>query len=163
MAFSHETKANALKSAIRSVKSLKTATKDLTETELQDIITKINQVIEDRKQEATERENRLKVYAEALRQIDAIRESSGISEEDFIAHYTKNAAPSEKKERKPRKPVVPKYRYTTLAGEEKLWTGQGKTPLPLKERMEADGITDKEHYRMSDEEIVAIEQQMNAQ
>ena len=62
MAFSHETKANALKSAISSVKSLKTATKDLTETELQDIITKINQVIEDRKQEATERENRLKVY-----------------------------------------------------------------------------------------------------
>ncbi|WP_019001814.1 H-NS family nucleoid-associated regulatory protein [Succinimonas amylolytica] len=163
MAFSHETKANALKSALSTVKSLKTATKDLTIAELQDIITKVNQVIEERKQEIADRENRLKAYEEALKQIDAIRESSGISEEDFLAHYTKNTAPSEKKERKPRKPVVPKYRYTTLAGEEKLWTGQGKTPLPLKERMDADGITDKEHYRMSDDEIAAIEQQMNAQ
>ena len=62
----------------------------------------------------------------------------------------------EKKERKPRKAVVPKYRYTTMDGEEKLWTGQGKTPLPLKERMAADGVTDKEHYRIPAEEIAAF-------
>ena len=65
-------------------------------------------------------------------------------------------------ERKPRKAVVPKYRYTTLDGEEKLWTGQGKTPLPLKDRMAADGVTDKEHYRIPAEEIAAMEQQMNS-
>ena len=162
MALSYEAKAGALKSAIASVKSLSTATRDLSVAELEDIIEKVKQVIAERQQAEIDRANRLKAFEEAFKKIEEIRESSGMSDELLAARYSKAPLAGEKKERKPRKAVVPKYRYTTMSGEEKLWTGQGKTPLPLKERMAADGVTDKEHYRIPAEEIAAMEQQMNS-
>ena len=162
MALSYEAKAGALKSAIASVKALSTATRDLSVAELEDIIEKVKQVIAERQQAEIDRANRLKAFEEAFKKIEEIRESSGMSDELLAARYSKAPLSGEKKERKPRKAVVPKYRYTTMDGEEKLWTGQGKTPLPLKERMAADGVTDKEHYRIPAEEIAAMEQQMNS-
>ena len=162
MALSYEAKAGALKSAIASVKALSTATRDLSVAELEDIIEKVKQVIAERQQAEIDRANRLKAFEEAFKKIEEIRESSGLSDELLAARYSKVPLSGEKKERKPRKAVVPKYRYTTMDGEEKLWTGQGKTPLPLKERMAADGVTDKEHYRIPAEEIAAMEQQMNS-
>ncbi|MBQ3683421.1 H-NS family nucleoid-associated regulatory protein [Succinimonas sp.] len=162
MALSYEAKAGALKSAIASVKALSTATRDLSVAELEDIIEKVKQVIAERQQAEIDRANRLKAFEEAFKKIEEIRESSGMSDELLAARYSKVPLSGEKKERKPRKAVVPKYRYTTMDGEEKLWTGQGKTPLPLKERMAADGVTDKEHYRIPAEEIAAMEQQMNS-
>ncbi|STV85548.1 DNA-binding protein H-NS [Klebsiella michiganensis] len=36
------------------------------------------------------------------------------------------------KVRKPRAPRPAKYAYTDDAGERKTWTGQGRTPAPLK-------------------------------
>jgi DNA-binding protein H-NS len=162
MALSYEAKAGALKSAIASVKALSTATRDLSVAELEDIIEKVKQVIAERQQAEIDRANRLKAFGEAFKKIEEIRESSGMSDELPAARYSKVPLSGEKKERKPRKAVVPKYRYTTMDGEEKLWTGQGKTPLPLKERMAADGVTDKEHYRIPAEEIAAMEQQMNS-
>ena len=162
MALSYEAKAGALKSAIASVKALSTATRDLSVAELEDIIEKVKQVIAERQQAEIDRANRLKAFEEAFKKIEEIRESSGMSDELLAARYSKVPLSGEKKERKPRKAVVPKYRYTTMDGEEKLWTGQGKTPLPLKDRMAADGVTDKEHYRIPAEEIAAMEQQMNS-
>ena len=53
------------------------------------------------------------------------------------------------KENRPK--MKPRYAYIALDGEEYLWSGQGKIPTKMQEVMKRDGITNKDHYLISDE------------
>ena len=47
--------------------------------------------------------------------------------------------------------MKPRYAYIALDGAEYLWSGQGKIPTKMQEVMKRDGITNKDHYLISDE------------
>ena len=53
------------------------------------------------------------------------------------------------KENRPK--MKPRYAYIALDGAEYLWSGQGKIPTKMQEVMKRDGITNKDHYLISDE------------
>ncbi len=157
MAYAKEDKINVFKSAVKNVKALKNASASLSNSELKDVLNLLRQVVEDRSREEEEKALQAQKKAEGIAEIHRIAEKYGLTREDVLESYGVQVSISEEntKTKKPRKPVAEKYRFCDLNGEEHFWTGQGKIPLLLKKRMQADGITDKEHYRMSDEEIAA--------
>lgn len=51
-----------------------------------------------------------------------------------------------------RSKMKPRYEYEDLNGETQYWSGQGKIPTEMKKVMERDGITDKKHYLIQEDE-----------
>lgn len=50
--------------------------------------------------------------------------------------------PTETKTKAKRAPRPAKYQYTDENGEKKSWTGQGRTPSPIKKALDAGGSLD---------------------
>ncbi len=48
--------------------------------------------------------------------------------------------------------MKPRYEYVDISGETQYWSGQGKIPTEMKKVMNRDGITDKKHYLIQDDE-----------
>ncbi|WP_298440447.1 H-NS family nucleoid-associated regulatory protein [uncultured Ferrimonas sp.] len=113
---------------------LKAQLKALSLEELQEVIEKMQAI-------AVEREEELKVEneanAERIAKIEALRKmmaEDGISVDDL-------GAMAEVKVRKKRAPRPPKYKIE-VNGEEITWTGQGRTPKAIKERLDAGANLD---------------------
>ncbi|EEZ39245.1 DNA-binding protein H-NS [Photobacterium damselae subsp. damselae CIP 102761] len=90
---------------------------------------KLTQVVNERAQEEEqlraenrEKEEKLEMYRQLLL-------ADGIDPEELIASMT--ASKSKKSSRTPR---PAKYRYTDEDGQEKTWTGQGRTPKFLADK-----------------------------
>ncbi|ADN75188.1 histone family protein nucleoid-structuring protein H-NS [Ferrimonas balearica DSM 9799] len=108
---------------------LKAQLKGLTLDELQEVIAKMQKIAEEREEELAA-ENA--ANAERIAKIEAIRKQlaeDGISLEEL--NVLTEAAP-----RKKRAPRPPKYEIT-VDGEHITWTGQGRTPKAIKEKLDA--------------------------
>lgn len=98
----------------------------LKQLELDEILiiqSKLNEIVEERKQaenELAEQRKRKEARIEALRKQ---MEEEGISPHEIIG-----SGPGEKK---PRKKLPPKYEYMDAHGAIKTWSGQGRTPKPI--------------------------------
>ncbi|WP_028117310.1 H-NS family nucleoid-associated regulatory protein [Ferrimonas senticii] len=108
---------------------LKAQLKALPLDELQEVIAKMQAIAEER---AEEMEAELEANAERIAKIEALRKmmaEDGITMDDL-------GAPVEVKARKKRAPRPPKYQIE-VDGEMVTWTGQGRTPKAIKERLDA--------------------------
>lgn len=106
------------------------ARENMTLEELQEALEKLNQVVHERVQQEEadraankEKEDKLAAYREMLI-------ADGIDPEELLASL---AAKPQKQKRAPR---PAKYKFTTENGEEKTWTGQGRTPSDLKKLLD---------------------------
>lgn len=73
------------------------------------------------------------------------------NEKDFLAQILKSKAKipglsgadddAPAKEKKPRKVRPAKYKYVDASGEEKTWTGQGRTPKAIQDKIDNHGAT----------------------
>lgn len=114
---------------ITHARRFKSATKEMTVEQLEEIKAKLDKIIEDRL--AQEEELKL-LEAERLEKIEKYREmmaADGINPDDLVTE-----APAKKGKRAPR---PPKYEITNEAGERITWTGQGRMPNVFKARVEA--------------------------
>jgi len=110
---------------------LNAATKDLTVAELEDVASKLANVIERRKEEAELRREQ----QEKLAEIERFRkqlEEAGLSPEDLLA----GEVIASSKTRKKRQPMPAKYAYVDANGERKTWTGQGRTPKVIQQALD---------------------------
>ncbi|ARR51939.1 H-NS family nucleoid-associated regulatory protein [Photobacterium damselae] len=103
------------------IRTLRTLSREYSLKQLQEALDKLNQVVRERVQqeeqyraENKEREEKLEVYRQMLI-------ADGINPEELLSSI--NSAPIKSK----RKPRPAKYSYVEN-GEEKTWTGQGRTP-----------------------------------
>ena len=123
---------------ILNIRSLRAAARDLTMEQLEEALSKLTAVVEERREseaeeraKAQEKERKLKEYAEMLAAdgID-INELAGVVE-------------PAKKTTAPRSKRPAKYAYTDDNGEYKTWTGQGRQPAVIKKAIENGGTLEQ--------------------
>lgn len=110
-------------SVFLNLRTLRSQSRELTLEQLQEGLEKLTQVINERAQEEEqlraenrEKEEKLEAYRQLLL-------ADGIDPEELIALVT-----TSKPKKSSRTPRPAKYRYTDENGQEKSWTGQGRTP-----------------------------------
>lgn len=110
-----------LMKVLLNLRSLRAISREMTLEQLQEGLDKLTQVVNERAQEEEqlraenrEKEEKLETYRQLLI-------ADGIDPEELIQAI--NSSPK----KQTRKPRPAKYRYTEN-GEEKTWTGQGRTP-----------------------------------
>lgn len=112
---------------------LNAATKDLSVSELKEIVTKLENIMEQRKEEEAEQQ---RAEAAKLAEIERIRkeiQAAGLNPEDILG-ILPGRVPVKRSLRK-REPKPAKYEYTMSNGERRTWTGQGRMPRPIQKAM----------------------------
>ncbi|WP_234498124.1 H-NS family nucleoid-associated regulatory protein [Vibrio maritimus] len=114
-----------------NIRSLRAFSRDLTLKQLEDALEKMTTVVGELRQIA---EQEAKAIRNAqLSSIAARISREGIDVDELITALSRN-------ERKAKRtPRPPKYKYTDLNGNEKTWTGQGRTPSPIQEYLDEGG------------------------
>lgn len=100
---------------------------------LEELLEKMTSIVEDRRQEE---ESGKKEREEKQAKLAAIREqllADGIDPNELLANF--NAAPA--KQKSTRSPRPAKYKYNDENGDEKGWTGQGRTPKAIAAAIES--------------------------
>ncbi|WIG71441.1 H-NS histone family protein (plasmid) [Photobacterium damselae] len=110
-------------SVLLNLRTLRAQSRELTLDQLQEGLEKLTQVVNERVQEEEqlraenrEKEEKLEAYRQLLL-------ADGIDPEELVASMS---ASKSKKASRAARPA--KYRYTDEDGQEKTWTGQGRTP-----------------------------------
>lgn len=100
---------------------------EITTQDLEDFKNKILLVLEEKKEEEKMIAEQQRQQQEKLEEVKQILEQKGLTTEDLSAFLNI----TEVKEKKERKKAEPKYKFLDAQGNEKLWTGQGRTPKEL--------------------------------
>ncbi|MCR1836735.1 H-NS histone family protein [Pasteurella caecimuris] len=113
--------------------SIRAVVRDLTLEQAENTLKKLEEAIAEKRvqmeeiqQAEIERKTRIAKYKELIKQ-------EGITAEELqaiIGTFSSNS-------RKKRKPLPAKYKYTTENGEQKTWTGQGRTPSVIQKALDA--------------------------
>ncbi|MDG3087683.1 H-NS family nucleoid-associated regulatory protein [Vibrio hannami] len=122
-----------LTKTLLNIRSLRAFARELTLEQLEEALDKLTIVVDERRSAAeeekaalAEREAKLSEYAQMIAQ-------DGIDVEDLIAALS---GETKTKTRKKRDPRPAKYKYTDVNGEEKTWTGQGRTPSAIQSQLD---------------------------
>ncbi|KGT89228.1 H-NS histone family protein [Erwinia sp. S63] len=128
---------DALK-ALNNLRTLRAHARDVEIAVLDEMLEKFAVVVAERREEAEannaaqrEKEEKLALYKEMLL-------NDGID----ISELTK-LNQSETKPKAKRAPRPAKYKFIDENGQEKFWTGQGRTPSPIKSVLDAGGSMDE--------------------
>jgi DNA-binding protein H-NS len=100
---------------------------------LEELLEKMTSIVEDRRQEE---ESGKKEREEKQAKLAAIREqllADGIDPNELLANF--NAAPAKQKSNRITRPA--KYKFIDENGDEKGWTGQGRTPKAIAAAIES--------------------------
>lgn len=123
-----------LTKTLLNIRSLRAFARELTLEQLEEALDKLTTVVSERKEteeaeraQAAEQEAKLAAIAEQIA-------SDGIDVEALISALTGETKGKAKSKRAPR-PV--KYKFTDSTGQEKTWTGQGRTPSAIQELLDA--------------------------
>ncbi|HGA2241983.1 TPA: DNA-binding protein StpA [Enterobacter roggenkampii] len=112
---------------LNNIRTLRAMARELSLDVLEEMLEKVRVVAEEKRSELAELEQQ---RAEQQEKINALLErmkADGISPTDLLGSELAQTGKSTKK----RKPLEAKYRFIDQNGEEKTWTGQGRTPKPI--------------------------------
>lgn len=120
---------------LNNIRTLRAQARECTLETLEEMLEKLEVVVNERREEENaaaaeieERNRKLQQYREMLLQ-------DGIDPNDLL-----NALSNTKPGAKSKRPARPaKYTYIDENGEEKTWTGQGRTPAVIKKAIEEEG------------------------
>ena len=124
-----------LTKTLLNIRSLRALSRDLTIEQLEEALDKLTTVVTERK-EAEEAERAAAAEQEA--KLAAIAEQiakDGIDVEALISALAGESKGSKPKAKRAPRPA--KYKYVDASGEEKTWTGQGRTPSVIQEQLDA--------------------------
>ncbi|MEF1253402.1 MULTISPECIES: H-NS family histone-like protein [unclassified Vibrio] len=123
-----------LTKTLLNIRSLRAFARELTLEQLEEALDKLTTVVSERKEteeaeraQAAEQEAKLAAIAEQIA-------SDGIDVEALISALTGETKGKAKSKRAPR---PAKYKFTDSTGQEKTWTGQGRTPSAIQELLDA--------------------------
>ncbi|HHA2008758.1 DNA-binding protein StpA [Enterobacter quasimori] len=112
---------------LNNIRTLRAMARELSLDILEEMLEKVRIVVEEKQHEQSELEQQ---RAEQQDKINALLErmkADGISPSDLLGTERALAGKPAKK----RKVREAKYRFIDVNGEEKTWTGQGRTPKPI--------------------------------
>ncbi len=123
-----------LTKTLLNIRSLRAFARELTMEQLEEALEKLTLVVaERREQEEADAEAREAQEAKLAEIADQIA-ASGVDVEALFNALSGEAKPKAKGKRAPR---PAKYKYTDTNGEEKTWTGQGRTPSVIQQALDA--------------------------
>lgn len=114
-------------SSLKNIRSLRAQARSMATEDLQEILEKLKVVVEERREEKTATAEQAREKAEKLAMYRELLLEDGISAAELVNNL--QPAGSAKKKRAPR---PAKYKYTDENNEIRHWTGQGRTPSPIK-------------------------------
>lgn len=120
--------------ALSNIRSLRVVARETSLSQMEAILEKLTLVVEE-KREATKAQE----YAEAqrrerLKQYREMLAKDGVSQEELAALLD---GVVEVKKREPRAKRPAKYKFIDVNGNEKTWTGQGRTPREIQAALNA--------------------------
>ncbi|MGL4726178.1 MAG: DNA-binding protein StpA [Scandinavium sp.] len=110
---------------LNNIRTLRAMSREFSIDVLEEMLEKFRVVTEEKR---AEEESLQESLAEKQKKINALLEmmqADGISPDDILGKSAGGAS-TRKRAARPAK-----YRYTDLDGEQKTWTGQGRTPKPI--------------------------------
>ncbi|NRF14064.1 H-NS family histone-like protein [Vibrio coralliilyticus] len=123
-----------LTKTLLNIRSLRAFARELTLEQLEEALDKLSTVVAERK-EAEEAEREAQAAQEAkLADIAEQIKQLGLDKDMVISALAGEASGKPKSKRAPR---PAKYKYLDNTGEEKTWTGQGRTPSAIQEQLDA--------------------------
>ncbi|HID7510733.1 TPA: H-NS family nucleoid-associated regulatory protein [Enterobacter hormaechei] len=122
----------ALKS-LNNIRTLRAQGRELPLEVLEEILEKLNVIVDERRQEELSKAAELQARQEKLDALRKLMDEDGINPEELMGSFqAKSTATKESRE-----PRLAKYSFTDENGETKTWTGQGRTPKALAEQIAA--------------------------
>ncbi|KLV09145.1 transcriptional regulator [Photobacterium aquae] len=118
-----------LMKVLTNLRSLRALSREYTLEQLQEALEKLTTVVEERAEQEQEVRAKEEERNEKLAQYREMLLADGIDPEELLATLSK--APKAKRAQRPAK-----YRFIDENGEEKTWTGQGRTPSALKKALD---------------------------
>ncbi|MGF1873402.1 H-NS family nucleoid-associated regulatory protein [Photobacterium indicum] len=112
-----------------NLRSLRATCREYSLDQLNDALGKLNTVVNEREEEEVQQYNAEKEKREKLEAYRQMLIEDGIAPEELIASLATGKIVKKKRDPRPAK-----YRYTDESGEEKTWTGQGRTPKFLQDK-----------------------------
>ncbi|HBC3529438.1 TPA: H-NS histone family protein [Vibrio parahaemolyticus] len=126
-----------LAKTLLNIRSLRAFSRELSFEQLEEALAKLTTVVEERREadelEQLEREEQEEKMAAIAKQIT----QQGIDVKELVRALANETKPKAK-----RAPRPAKYKYTDANGKEKTWTGQGRTPAPIQEQLDAEKSLD---------------------
>ncbi|MCA2017044.1 H-NS histone family protein [Vibrio tritonius] len=116
-----------------NIRSLRAYARDLTLEQLEEALDKLTTVVTERR-EAEEEERA--ALAEQEAKLSAIAEQIAADGIDVNALISALAGETKGKAKGKRAPRPAKYKYVDANGEEKTWTGQGRTPSAIQKALD---------------------------
>lgn len=118
-------------SSLNNIRTLRAQSRNITLDVLDEMVQKLETVVRERREaeeaqaaEAREKAEKLAMYRELLRE-------DGIDPTELLAGLSPATRSGKKRTKRPAK-----YQYRDENGELKYWTGQGRTPSPIKIALE---------------------------
>lgn len=129
-----EVNMSELTKTLLNIRSLRAFARELTFEQLEEALEKLTVVVEERRSAADEEKAALAEREAKLAEYAQMIAKDGIDVEDLISALS---GETKTKTRKKREPRPAKYKYVDTNGEEKTWTGQGRTPSTIQSQLDA--------------------------
>ncbi|GDY27911.1 DNA-binding protein H-NS [Agarivorans sp. Toyoura001] len=118
-----------------NARSLKAATKELSIEQLEESFNKLKVILDERYTLKAEEDKLQREKREKLEKYKTLLEQDGIDPSELLSIIEDTPV----KERKKREPLPAKYKFVDENGEDKTWTGQGRTPSPIQRAIKNEG------------------------
>ncbi|WP_018652908.1 H-NS family nucleoid-associated regulatory protein [Actinobacillus capsulatus] len=119
---------------LSNIRSLRVIARETSLEQLESLLEKVSIVVEEKRQVVRAQELEHAKFMEGLNKYKELLEKDGISAEELAVLL---GSVSERKKREPRPPRPAKYKFIDENGNEKTWTGQGRTPSPIQKALNA--------------------------
>ena len=106
---------------LNNIRTLRALARELSMDVLEEVLEKFRIVTEEKRSEQAELERQRAEQQDKINALLELMKADGISPSDLLG-----SEPTKK-----RKARAAKYRFIDANGEEKTWTGQGRTPKPI--------------------------------
>ncbi|EGQ5287442.1 DNA-binding protein StpA [Enterobacter hormaechei] len=112
---------------LNNIRTLRALARELSMDVLEEVLEKFRMVTEEKRSEQAELERQRAEQQDKINALLELMKADGISPSDLLGSELAQAGQPTKK----RKARAAKYRFIDANGEEKTWTGQGRTPKPI--------------------------------
>lgn len=117
--------------SLNNIRTLRAQARELPLSILDEMLEKLTIVVEERRNDEAANADAIRERAEKIEKYRAMLIEDGIDPDELTSGQ------SIEKPRKTRPERPAKYKYTDENGDEKTWTGQGRTPRFIKEQIDA--------------------------
>lgn len=112
---------------LNNIRTLRAMARELSLDVLEEMLEKVRIVVEEKQREQAEIEQQRAEQQDKINALLEMMKADGISPSDLLGSERTLVGKPVKK----RKAREAKYRFIDMNGEEKTWTGQGRTPKPI--------------------------------